>query len=151
MDSIKMMGIATGITMLSICTNGQTNNTMNNTMNSTVVLETTSEFDFSSTMFHTTFDNDDEDAPWYDIDQWTVNPLEWEIYQYVVAGVIVFFLILCIGSCSWWCCCRKKGDDDENGHNFMTNPQRYDSEFPGAEMQTFAPQNQQTRGVNYVE
>merc|ERR1719273_2728484 len=150
MDSIKMMGIATGITMLSICTNGQTNGQANNTMNSTVVLETTSEFDFSSTMFHTTI-NDEDDAPWYDIDQWTVNPLEWEIYQYVVAGVIVFFLILCIGSCSWWCCCRKKGDDDENGHNFMTNPQRYDSEFPGAEMQTFAPQNQQTRGVNYVE
>ena len=142
-----MMTMEIAILLFATSTNGQLNSTMNNTL----VLETTDIFpDLSSTMLYTTSVDNNEDAPWYEIDEWTKNPMEWDMFQYIVAGVILLFLILCICSCSWWCCCRNKGDDGDN-LNFMNNPKRYDSEFPGAEMQGFSTYEHKDRGVDYVE
>merc|ERR1719410_818326 len=119
MNNAVLMEIATGFILISQCANGQ--------LNSTMVLDTTN--------------TDNDDSSWFDIDEW-MNPSEWEVFHYVIAGGILFFLIICIGCLSWCCCCRnKENDEDEEDRNFMNNPMRYDSEFPGAELQTFSTHN----------
>eukprot|EP01084_Bolivina_argentea_P209863 357395_1 len=81
-------------------------------------------------------------------DQW-LDPSVYTVFQWVIVSLIFFFLILCIGGCWWWCCCRTNAKDDSN---FMNNPHRYDSEFPGQELQSFSPQVAYVQGrVNYVE
>lgn len=107
----------------------------NNTEISTTIFHTTN---LISTTFTTIFDNDNK--TWYD--EWT-DPLEYDIFQWVVLGVIV--LILIVSGCAIIrCCCRRKNKLNEYqdpGDNFITNPTRYrpDSVFVGHE-KTISPQ-----------
>ena len=93
-------------------------------------------------------DDNDNNKSWYKA--W-IDPLNYSIFQWVVVSIILFFLLLCIIGCLWWFCCRNKVKGYEKD-SFMNNPHRYDSEFPGAEMQSFSTTSHiNLNKVNYVE
>eukprot|EP01084_Bolivina_argentea_P314376 544519_1 len=87
------------------------------------------------TITHTEGDENEDDetqTKWYE--SW-LDPMDYKVYQYATVGAILLFLLIGIIAL---CCCihKKKGDEEEHrGIAFMKNPQRYDSEFPGHEMQ----------------
>ena len=103
-------------------------------------------------------DNDEEDIPCDDIDSLDAvtlclsNPMEITVIQWIVIGGTIFLLCCCCSICGWCLCCRRKEDKEFGGMRFMNNPSRYDSEFPGAEMQLFDPKKDNTvQHVQFVE
>merc|ERR1711971_510035 len=97
-------------------------------------------------------DDDSDDSEWYEFD-WS-DPLSYAVLQYVVCGLALFVLLFCCGIALWCVCCKnaKEESNPKGGGSFMNNPHRYDSEFPGAEMQNFQPAGKTTsNGATFVE
>lgn len=98
-------------------------------------------------------DDDGEDIPCDDIDSFDAavlcasHPLEMSLIQWAVVGGALLLICCFLTVCGWCCCCRRREDT-----HFMNNPGRYDSEFPGAEIQLFDPKKANTvQHIHFVE
>eukprot|EP00485_Elphidium_margaritaceum_P001728 CAMPEP_0202694632 /NCGR_PEP_ID=MMETSP1385-20130828/8442_1 /ASSEMBLY_ACC=CAM_ASM_000861 /TAXON_ID=933848 /ORGANISM="Elphidium margaritaceum" /LENGTH=281 /DNA_ID=CAMNT_0049350513 /DNA_START=43 /DNA_END=888 /DNA_ORIENTATION=- len=95
-------------------------------------------------------DNSVDEEEWYK--RW-LDVENYGLFQYIVVSCALFFIMLCICVCSFLCCCRNR---DEHDRTFMKNPNRYDSEWPGYDLNVNVP-SFSTRSpphysrVNYVE